>query len=147
MESTNTKYIETNLSGDIMYNVLASVIGQLSDGIWENSRTMEKYWRNISVKKNSDEKIQLEVNTESYINGYHKTYDNPFHKMDDFQIKFWFADKIKQIVKIEQKDSGQKNFWKRDCTRQLDYLRDVTVRDAYYAYDVLKERNINGKYN
>ena len=98
MSFRTSKIIETNLTGDTMYDVCRSVIGQLSDGIWENSPVMNKYWRNISVKKTDDEKIQLEVNTESYINGYHKTYDNPFHKMDDFQIKFWFADKIKQIA-------------------------------------------------
>jgi hypothetical protein len=145
MNCKNIRLIDTNLTGDTMFHVCAAVVGQLSDGIWENSPAMEKYWRNLYVRKNPDGKILIEVNADTCIDSWRKTLDNPFHKMDDFQIKYWFADKIKQIVKIEQKDSGQKNFWKRDCVRDLDYM-DATVRDAYYAYDVLKERNIEGKY-
>ena len=145
MNCKNIRLIDTNLTGETMFHVCASVIGQLSDGIWENSPAMEKYWQNLYVTKNPDGKILIEVNADAYANTWRKTLNNPFYNLDDVQIKYWFADKIKQIVKIEQKDSGQKNFWKRDCTRELDYM-NATVRDAYYAYDVLKERNIEGKY-
>ena len=54
-----SKIIETNLTGDTMYDVCRSVIGQLSDGIWENSPVMNKYWRNISVKKPLMKKFSL----------------------------------------------------------------------------------------
>ena len=28
-------------------DILGSVMGQMSDGIWENTRSMEKYWKNL----------------------------------------------------------------------------------------------------
>lgn len=33
-------------------DLISSVLGQLSDGYWENSRAAEKYWKNIHLKDN-----------------------------------------------------------------------------------------------
>ncbi|MCK9154792.1 MAG: hypothetical protein M0P12_01620 [Paludibacteraceae bacterium] len=41
--------IDTGLVGEVEYRVLSSVFGQLSDGYWENSRAMQKYWKNADV--------------------------------------------------------------------------------------------------
>ena len=35
-------------------NILGSVLGQMSDGIWENTRSMEKYWKSLSYTVNPD---------------------------------------------------------------------------------------------
>lgn len=36
---------------DFQLQIMHSVIGQLSDGIWENSAKKEKYWRGVTVTK------------------------------------------------------------------------------------------------
>lgn len=130
--------------------ILESVIGQLSDGIWENSKAMTKYWASMYIQDNDI------IVCDDFCVSYCKTkYNNPFLNMADAKIKSWFADKLKAIVKHEEKDSGGKNWWKRDNMQELDYLSSmykdndgafktatVTVADAYKVYDNLKERKI-----
>ena len=43
--------ITTGLSGKVNSDILHSVIGQLSDGIWENSPGMEKYWKHADIEE------------------------------------------------------------------------------------------------
>ena len=107
---------------------MLSVIGQLSDGIWENSRGMEKYWQYADIIKKGSE-IYISVNTENYESGYRGKSEQ--------DIKRYFAQKVKQIVKEEGLE------WSRDNTEISAYLdrgSDVTVQDAYRVYDKLLGR-------
>ena len=142
--------VETSFNADdkVIEAILESVIGQLSDGIWENSPAMNKYWVGMSIQDNDI------LVSDNFTVSYCKTrYNNPFFNMPDEKVKSWFADKLKAIVKHEEKDSGGKNWWKRDNMQELDYLsrmykdeegviktRTVTVADAYKVYDRLKGR-------
>ena len=115
--------IDTGLSDRKAEEVLLSVIGQLSDGIWENSRGMEKYWQYADIIKKGSE-IYISVNTENYESGYRGKSEQ--------DIKRYFAQKVKQIVKEEGLE------WSRDNTEISAYLdrgSDVTVQDAYRVYD------------
>ena len=125
--SQNT-LIDTGLSDRKAEEVLQSVIGQLSDGIWENSRGMEKYWQYADIIKKGSE-IYISVNTENYESGYRGKSEQ--------DIKRYFAQKVKQIVKEEGLE------WSRDNTEISAYLdrgSDVTVQDAYRVYDKLLGR-------
>ena len=125
--SQNT-LIDTGLSDRKAEEVLLSVIGQLSDGIWENSRGMEKYWQYADIIKKGSE-IYISVNTENYESGYRGKSEQ--------DIKRYFAQKIKQIVKEEGLE------WSRDNTEISYYLArdsEVTVQDAYRVYDKLLGR-------
>ena len=125
--SQNT-LIDTGLSDRKAEEVLLSVIGQLSDGIWENSRGMEKYWQYADIIKKGSE-IYISVNTENYESGYRGKSEQ--------DIKRYFAQKVKQIVKEEGLE------WSRDNTEISAYLdrgSDVTVQDAYRVYDKLLGR-------
>lgn len=125
--SQNT-LIATGLSDKKAEEVLSSVIGQLSDGIWENSRGMEKYWQYADIITKGSE-IYISVNTEDYRSGYRGKSEQ--------DIKRYFAQKIKQIVKEEGLE------WSRDNTDPcyyLDYNSGVTVQDAYRVYDKLLGR-------
>ena len=120
--------IDTGLSDRKAEEVLQSVIGQLSDGIWENSRGMEKYWQYADIIKKGSE-IYISVNTENYESGYRGKSEQ--------DIKRYFAQKVKQIVKEEGLE------WSRDNTEISAYLdrgSDVTVQDAYRVYDKLLGR-------
>ena len=85
---------------DRRLSILGSVIGQMSDGIWENTRSMEKYWKSLSFGKDASGNIYLEDN--------HGVCANPI----DF-----FANKIKQIIKIEIDDGNNSGLrWDRTCS-------------------------------
>ena len=120
--------------------ILSSVIGQLSDGIWENSPGMRKYWENLDIDEYEGNLVILA----------HSGYDSPFYDwrkgtmVDDDKIRKYMATKIKQIVKIEAEDGSSENIeWKRDCEAKLDYIgydETITVRDCYRVYDKLLGR-------
>ena len=42
-------------------SILNSILGQLSDGIWENSRAAEKYWKSLSINVDDDNFITYQV--------------------------------------------------------------------------------------
>ena len=140
--------------------IISSIFGQLSDGIWENSPRMNGYWM-FATNKTYNGKIVLVVDKTpgSWSNStphkamgkYRYLYNNvqnPYFRMSDEKIIAWFANKIKYIVKLELGDSHfAVNEWNRTNTRQLDYLGGysipVTISDAYKAYDIMKGRHIS----
>lgn len=149
MENTNVRIINTGLVETKFYEILSSVLGQLSDGIWENSPSMNKYWMNIHVNQNENNEICIEVNTDYFTKWCNTSVINPFINMSENEIKFWFAQKIKQIVKTEEQDNNGTKWWKRDNTRELAYMgykEKITVQDAYKLYDIMKCRDISNKY-
>lgn len=149
------RIVETgfNANDKTIEAILESVIGQLSDGIWENSNAMIKYWAGMYIQDND-----IMVCDDFYVDFCKTKYNNPFLNMTDAKIKSWFADKLKAVVKTEEKDSGGKDWWKRDNMQELDYLSrmykdnegvlktaTVTVADAYKVYDRLKGRKAKAK--
>ena len=115
--------IRTGFSDEQADDVLNSVIGQLSDGIWENTPSMKRYWEYMDVDKQGNE-IVVKFNIYNYSSG--------FRGKDEQQIRKWLANKIKQIVKEEGLE------WSRDNTERanyLDYHSGCTVQDAYRVYD------------
>lgn len=121
-------------------DILDGVFGQLSDGMWENSRAAGGYWPYIDADFENGE-VVLKVS-----NAYRK-YEEPTNKllnMTEDNVKKWLAKKIKQVIQEEGLD------WKRDNTEETDYLdtewrtskQPSTVADCYYVYEVLKGRNV-----
>ena len=106
--------------------ILSSVFGQMSDGIWENTRAMEKYWKSLDYSVNSAGYIVIE--------------DRRFVCADPVDF---FANKIKQIIKIEIDDGNCRMSWDRLCSATPSYIgRGVaTVGDCYQLYELLKGRN------
>lgn len=120
--------ISTGLSDDKALDVLNAVIGQLSDGIWENSRGMEKYWAYADIeRKGSDIVIKVDRNN----------WQSAYRGKSDDEIKRYFATKIKQIVKEEGLNWDRNN---TEASSYLDYHAGVTVQDAYRVYDKLLGR-------
>jgi hypothetical protein len=112
-------------ANDKFMNILSSVIGQMSDGIWENTRSMEKYWKSLDYHTDAAGYIIIEDR--------HWVCNDPV----DF-----FANKIKQIIKIEIDDGNTKMYWDRSCSAVPCYMHGVvTVGDCYQLYELLKGRN------
>lgn len=120
--------IKTGIKADSKFmTILHACIGQMSDGIWENTRSMEKYWKSLSI--NEDSSGMIEIDDRYYVCA------NPA----DFM-----ANKIKQIIKIEIEDGNDKLNWSRTCSaipQYITYGSPITVGDCYELYELLKGRN------
>lgn len=113
---------------------LDPVMGQLSDGMWENSLRMEPYWICNTL---TDEGIEMEPSNTTY---GRRIYINPLYDMSDIEVRNWFADKLKAVVKEWLKDGGNGE-WSRINHEEVSYLDDgQTVAGAYKVYDSLKGR-------
>ena len=134
------RIIKTGLKAQKECDILDGVFGQLSDGMWENSRAAEGYWPYIDADLKNGEVVLTVSN--SY--RYDGRPTNKLLDMSDDDVKKWLAKKIKQVIKEEGLD------WKRDNTDETDYLdtewrtskQPSTVADCYYVYEVLKGRNV-----
>lgn len=132
--------VDSNLTGETGLTILNSVMGQLSDGIWENSRSMEKYWKYISSIYLEGNHVIINVRNDSYDTG-----TNPYYNMSDSQIREFFAKKIKAVVKEELAYDGDLKGWDRKNEKESTYLsrreKTVRIKDAYYAYEKMLGRN------
>lgn len=126
--------VSTGLSGSVNKEILESVIGQLSDGMWENWPPANKMWPNLKIKE-SDGEFLIEVNR--------KSYSSYFAGKTDEQVRAFFASRLKTLIKAEGLD------WKRDnnsVSSYVGYKEEVKVSDIYKAYDKLlgrKERKVS----
>ena len=139
--------IKTNTFSKKANEMLRSVIGQMSDGIWENSNSMDKYWMFASIERDVDGENVIEISAvtgKPYCNRY---IYNGFSDMSDDQIREFFAKKIKQIAKIELKDNDKTSGWKRNNTEfktcYLSYDEEISIADAYLCYEFLLGRNLS----
>lgn len=139
--SKRKRLIPVGLNDAKTRDIINAVVGQLSDGIWENSPGMDKYWRFTDGMDKDGNIIVYDGYAEETSYGYGQRrpiwYYSAFSGKSDDEVKRYFASKIKQIVKEEGLD------WDRNNTQPCDYLNynsGVTVRDAYKVYDKLLGR-------
>lgn len=144
---TNIRKINTPFYSIVAKEILDSVLGQLSDGLWENSRGYDKYWQNFNVKRAADNQIYIEVNADSgnWSSWNNHWLENPFHSMSDSQFLDWLAGKLKAVIQAEAKDEKwQKGWWDRAedkiLTSYLNYDAEISIADVYCVYDFLKGR-------
>lgn len=113
---------------------LDPVMGQLSDGMWENSPRMEPFWICNSL---TEEGIEMEQFNTTFSS--RRTHTNPLYYLSDIEVRNWFADKLKAVVKQWLNDN--RGEWSRINYDEVSYLRDgQTVAGAYKVYDSLKGR-------
>ena len=71
------RYINTGLKGQVALSVLNSVMGQLSDGIWENSPNMTSYWKDLRIANDNNFivfVVQEHDRYDKYMKRYYKNY-------------------------------------------------------------------------
>lgn len=144
--SKNTRLVETGLKGEDQFEILSSVIGQCSDGIYENSPSVEPYWRFSSVLLNPDtEEVEIRISKSGYDYAWMKRgyISNPFTVKTDQEIRNWFARKIKTIINIEAKDKGTVLKFSKKNGYKMQYLGtwENTVGEAVEVYNSLKNKN------
>lgn len=148
--------VKTGLFSIKAQDVLDNVIGQMSDGMWENSKTMEHYWPFVDIKKINEE-VCIVIDTEANNDKWHpnSSWNNWFLRGDKLgrdgeKIRSFFAKKIAQIVREDLKDhnSDRGKFTSKNLTELYymhSYTKDedgnyppITVADAYAVYAALK---------
>lgn len=128
--------IDTGLKGDLAKDILDSVIGQMSDGMWENSPVMEHYWRYINVVKTAGNQVFLVVDGITADSSHVVNYFNYKMGMDERKIKEFIGKKVKEVVKEELKDTDDKIGWNRNNEHESQYLAG-TFSDCYFVYETL----------
>lgn len=143
-DASEKRIVSTGLSGIKNEEILDSVIGQMSDGIWENSPGMEGYWMPVNIDNCDilvDNNQFIKYGTDRY--GASKYIDNKYYRKSDGEVRRFFANKIKQITQEYLNDNNLNPYsdWRPDNDEVCDYLdrgSGVTVGDAYKAYKALK---------
>ena len=134
MADVNVRTIQTGTKADPKYlDMYKAVIGQMSDGIWENSGRMDGYWRYVSIDTDTDGNIVIEVDDtdgEWYRTWNHHWYfrKNKFYNMKDIDVLNFFIEKIAYICNLEMRDRGTKDLNQR--AYYLDYNSGLTFNDA-----------------
>jgi len=140
----NSVVINTGLTDSASLNVLKSTLGQLSDGMWENSRKAERYWP-FAEAEMVDGKVCLVISKEysrrGYTNGF--VYDLG---LDPVRIKNYFSRKVAEVVRQEAKDNPDSGIrCAASCEVALDYMSDydnyenkIRACDAHRVYKALK---------
>lgn len=149
MKNIRVRKINTPFFSKKADEILRSVLGQLSDGLWENTRGYDKYWLNFNVERKADGQVYFAVNKDRYTVFGGNCCTNPFIEMTDAEFLNWVSTKLKTVILTELKDNAipSKEGWKRDNTTfesaYLSYNEKITVADIYVIYDWLKGRKID----
>ena len=76
------RIIKTNLDNTaINKDIMNSVIGQMSDGMWENSSRMRGYW----VWADINDQVEIEIGNSRSIYKYYNSYLNMYLMVFLFQ--------------------------------------------------------------
>ena len=140
--------ISTGLKGETAREILDSIIGQMSDGMWENSPAMEHYWRFINVEKIGRELAfvvnraqgEWEVGSRPGHNNFIENYFMTKLGGKADAIKQFMAKKLKAIAKEEIKDEQNQLGWYRNNEMESGYLAG-TISDVYFVYETLLGRS------
>lgn len=145
-----TRRIHTELFTDIAKDMIDSVFGQLSDGIWENSRRMEQYWRFARAERDPNGEVMIVVDK---INGTFDRYgsnckwtSNAFAEMTANQVLEFIGKKLREIANIEFKDEDLKP--DRSSQRTMEYLTrntPITAEMAYVLANILIGKRVDRK--
>lgn len=142
----NCRTIHTNLYGQKNLDIIRSVEGQLSDGMWENSFVMRGYWLFFCVDAAPNGEVLIHIAKDWGDMDFGKMRYNKFGDMrGESEVLEWFAKKVKQIIKQEEKDKWENHpiKWDRGCdveSKYIGYDIPITVADCYEAYDILLGR-------
>lgn len=147
----NKRIIHTNLFSQTAYDAFESVMGQISDGYWENTPRMQKYWSFADISRAADGEVLIEVEPNAYLldKWTNRYTSNPYVDMADREILEFFANKMKVIAKVEMKDNEVGNQWQRDNEMKVHYLsqqNDLDISDIYCIYDICHGRSPFGRY-
>lgn len=83
-------------------DLIDAVLGQLSDGYWENSKAAEKYWKNIHLRGNT---LIVDLEKLKYTS-WGAAWDKEFNEIwrNPKAVKNWFARKAQIVHNLDKRD-------------------------------------------
>ena len=152
---TTKVLVATGLKGYKNYSILNNIIGQLSDGMWENSRVAEHYWPYVEIMMDDSDNVIIMVHkpgsNKSYFarpnTGFDNWFVNPMKNIrcNHSEIRKYFANKLHALVTDERKNYPSHNIkFNANCDIESEYFWDSTNRkshkisDIYNVYKALK---------
>lgn len=133
-----TRVISTNGDPKINSAIIHSVLGQLSDGIWENSPGMEGYWTTADTDGNGN--IIVDDRITIYGSYKDRPYDNKYARMSDDEVRKYFVNKAKYIAQLYMHDNNMNPYrnWNADNEEECGYMsgyshldHDPTIGEIY----------------
>src|SRR5574344_2249734 len=82
MENPSEIIFKTGIFGEKNFKIFDMISGQLSDGKWENTPGMDKYWETNEFIYNPDTK-EVELKMRDYISYRSTRWNNRTHHMDE----------------------------------------------------------------
>ena len=101
----------TGLNDKEAETILNSILGQISDGMWENSPRVFPYAYFVEIEENGASLLISEVSGDLYTSNC--WVSNPYVNMDNAAILKYFARKLKDIVLEELKNKYEENTFKK----------------------------------
>ena len=139
-----TRIINTGFTDDKAMDALSAVIGQMSDGYWEDNSAYDGYWMTSSVVRNEEGVIEIHLNEgRDFYKGryYSRPWGrNKWYDMTDAQVINFFARKIEFIAKVNAQDyriSDYRN--SQEVCTYLDYKSGLRFCDAFSTAKALNE--------
>lgn len=149
------RIIKTGLYSQEAADILDSVLGQCSDGAYENSSYYERFWKFATVKRTTDGEATIEIPKDAGKSEWggpnrmtHRYTPNGFYEMSDAQVLEWFAKLARRIARMDLKDHDARpqdwnptNATFRVC--YLDRKLPITIQDVYLAYEKLRGHSLD----
>ena len=113
-------------------DLIESVLGQMSDGYWENNSSYDKFWKNISVDENTIVVRTAQLKYSSWSNTWQEQFKKSFTSVEG--VKRFFAKKATAVLKADLKDNHNTTSIKgleNELANYLDSWRDKTVNQTY----------------
>lgn len=139
------RIVHTGLKMKAARDICNAIIGQMSDGYWENSPRMVKYWLFVKTDVASDGEVVFKIDSRYAMDWCRKHVHNAFLNMRNSQVLEFFQKKIKFIVGKELKESGMtlRNADDSIQTIWLAYQDDITVKDVKEVIRTLQAASIS----
>ena len=139
------RIIHTGLKSKTAKDICSAIIGQMSDGFWENSPGIVKYWLFAKADQLDDGEVVFNIDNRLYAPWSNKYVNNAFFRMCDSEILEFFQKKIKFILSKELRESHMTLRKAPDDMRTiwLSYQDDVTVKDVKDVIRLLKASSVS----
>ena len=124
-----TRIIPTNGDPKVNAEIIDSVIGQLSDGIWENSPGMEGYWTTAESDGNGN--IVIDDRNVIRDSWRDKPFENKYSRMSDDEVRRFFANKAKYVAQLYLHDHSMNPYknWNAENTEECGYMGGHYMKD------------------
>lgn len=116
-----SKMVKVSLT-QAQHDLVSALIGQMSDGYWENNPAYEKYWRNLHLEDNELYIDTLQMTRMCWSKEFEKECENVWLSSNPDNIKDWLAKKAQIVLNADLRDNQQ---WDSSKCNAQTYIAKV----------------------